>query len=89
MCYIKYIMDATLIVSSQGQVVIPSKIRTILGIKPGSKLNLTVKSDSPVPTAVITPKPENWVRHVKGLGKGIWGKGEKYIEAQRADWDKP
>ena len=80
-------MTYTLIVSSQGQIVIPVKIRQILGLKTGSKVNIRVKQDTAIPTAVIEP-PTSWVARVKGISGGIYGKGEEYVAAQRQTWDK-
>lgn len=79
-------MIYTLTLSSQGQVVIPSKARKKLGLKPGSKLVMSVKTKGSVPKAILEPEPESWVSHVIGLGKGIWGKGEAYIEKERKSW---
>ncbi len=78
----------TLTISSQGQIVIPVKIRKALGVKAGSKVTLTLKPTKPIPTAVLEPEPKSWVKAVTGLGKGLWGKGEEYIEKERKSWDK-
>lgn len=81
-------METTLTLSSQGQVVIPSRVRKIMGLKPGSKIKLSVEKTGTIPKAILMPQPENWVEYVTGLGKGVWGKGEVYIEKQRKSWNK-
>ncbi|OGM33291.1 hypothetical protein A3D00_00185 [Candidatus Woesebacteria bacterium RIFCSPHIGHO2_02_FULL_38_9] len=81
-------MESTLIISSQGQVVIPAKVRRFLGVKAGSRLKLFVNKTVTIPSATIVPQPESWMRCVKGLGRGIWGKGEEYIENERRSWSK-
>lgn len=81
-------MTYTLTLSSQGQVVIPSKARKKLGLRPGSRLVMSLTTKGITPKATLEPEPESWVTHVAGLGKGIWGKGEKYIEKERKSWMK-
>ena len=81
-------MIYTLTLSSQGQVVIPSNARKKLGLKPGSKLLMSVESKGIAPKAILEPQPESWVKKVTGLGRGIWGKGEDYIDKERNEWPK-
>lgn len=81
-------METTLTVSSQGQVVIPRKVREILAIKAGSKIVLTVNKIGKIPTATLITRPASWVKYVAGLGKGVWDKGEDYIEKERKSWEK-
>ena len=81
-------MDTTLTVSSQGQVVIPRKVRELLGLKAGSKIMLTVNKNGKIPTATLITKPASWVKYVAGLGKSVWGRGEDYIEKERKSWEK-
>ncbi len=78
----------TLILSSQGQVVIPSRARKKLGLKPGSKLLLSVENKGTVPKAILELEPESWVKKVTGLGRGVWGRGEEYIDKERNHWSK-
>ncbi len=80
-------MTYTLTVSSQGQIVIPSKVRKHLGIKPGNRIVIRSSTQGRVPTAVIEPKV-SWVKRVSGIAKGIYGKGEEYIDKERETWDK-
>lgn len=80
-------MEHILTVSSQGQIVIPTKVRKLLGLKAGSKVRLNVNKGK-IPTAILTPKPENWVEFYAGLGKGLYGDVDKYIEKQKKSWDR-
>lgn len=68
--------------------VIPSEARKKLGLKPGSKLLMSVEDKGITPKAVLEPQPESWVKMVSGLGRGIWGNGEDYIEKERKQWKK-
>lgn len=81
-------MDITLTLSSQGQVVIPIKVRKILDVKPGEKLILTLDESGVLPIANIHTKPKSWVKLVSGLGKGVWGKGEEYVRKERDQWEE-
>lgn len=81
-------MIYTLTLSSQGQVVIPSRVRKKLGLKPGSKLLMAVENKGITPKAILEPQPESWVKKVTGLGRGVWGNGEKYVDQERNKWLK-
>lgn len=81
-------MTYTLTLSSQGQVVIPSKARKKLGLKSGSKLLMSVVDKGVTPKAILEPQPESWVKKVTGLGRGLWGRGEEYVEKERNKWHK-
>lgn len=81
-------MIYTLTLSSQGQVVIPSNARKKLGLKPGSKLLMSVENIGIAPKAILEPQPDSWVKKVTGLGCGLWGKGEEYIDQERKQWNK-
>jgi AbrB family looped-hinge helix DNA binding protein len=79
-------MTYTLTLSSQGQVVIPSQARKKLGLKPGSKLVLNLDAKSDTPKATLEPLPDSWTEYASGIGKGVWGNGEQYVNQQRKDW---
>ncbi|MEK9143392.1 MAG: AbrB/MazE/SpoVT family DNA-binding domain-containing protein [Patescibacteria group bacterium] len=81
-------MTYTLTVSSQGQVVIPSNVRKLWGIKSGHKLILDINRQHPRAVGTISPQPVSWVDRVKGIAKGAYGDVDKYIEHERASWDK-
>lgn len=81
-------MIYTLTLSSQGQVVIPSSARKKLGLKPGSKLLMSVEDKGMVPKAMLELHPESWVKKVTGLGRGIWGRGEDFVDRERSLWNK-
>lgn len=83
-------MIYTLTLSSQGQIVIPSKVRKTLGVKKGDKLKLRVDTQRVVPMATIEPETTmDWVERVSGIAKGAYGNVEEYIKNQRASWDLP
>lgn len=81
-------MTYTLTVSSQGQVVIPIDVRKLMGLKRGAKIKLRVEKTAPIPTAVIEPDKVDWVQRMAGIAKGAYGDVDKYIEHERASWDR-
>lgn len=81
-------MTYTLTVSSQGQIVIPVDVRRIMGLTKGMKVKLRVDKAAPVPTATIEPDKVDWVRRMAGIAKGAYGDVDKYIEHERASWDR-
>lgn len=82
-------MNATLTLSSQGQVVIPAAVRRVLGAKPGSKLRLRVVYKRNSPVAMIEPETKSWVERVAGIAKGVYGDVDEYIRKERESWKKP
>lgn len=80
-------MNVTLTVSSQGQVVIPKKVRDRVGIKPGGKLLLTVTETATGPEIKLKPNPISWARRLAGTAKGIYGDVEEYIDKERNSWE--
>ena len=80
-------MTYTLTVSSQGQIVIPSRVRKHLGILPGSKVKIRPGKQGQTPIATLEP-PTSWVERVAGTATGMYGNVDKYIEDQRNSWDR-
>lgn len=80
-------MNATLTLSSQGQVVIPVDVRRYLGAKPGDKLRLRVETRKNGRVAVIEPVAKRWVDRLFGAAKGVYGDVDAYIEKERKSWD--
>lgn len=81
-------MTYTLTVSSQGQIIIPVDVRKLMGLKRGAKIKLRVEKTAPVPTVIIEPDKVNWVKRMAGIAKGAYGDVDKYIEHERASWDR-
>lgn len=81
-------MTYTLTVSSQGQILIPAQVRKIMGLGKGTKIKLRLDSKKSVPTAVIEPDKIDWVQRTAGISKGAYGDVDKYIEHERASWDR-
>lgn len=81
-------MTYVLTVSSQGQIVIPSKVRQAMGLSGGKKIKLRLDQKARVPTAVIEPEKVDWVKRVAGIAKGVYGDVDKYIEHERESWDR-
>lgn len=80
-------MMYTLTVSSQGQIVIPVNVRKIMGLGRGTKVKLRMDQNASIPTAILEP-PFSWVDRARGIAKGVYGKGEEYIENERKTWDR-
>ncbi|KKR32618.1 MAG: hypothetical protein UT63_C0037G0008 [Candidatus Gottesmanbacteria bacterium GW2011_GWC2_39_8] len=80
-------MTYTLTVSSQGQIIIPNELRKYLGIHPKDRLKARSSKNGKIPVIVIEP-PVSWIERVKGIAKGVYGKGEDYIEKERQSWEK-
>ncbi len=81
-------MTYTLTVSSQGQILIPSQIRKIMGLGGGMKIKLRLDPNKSVPTALIEPANIDWIKRTAGIAKGFYGDVDKYIKHERASWDR-
>ena len=80
-------MYTTLTLSSQGQIVIPSKVRKMIGVKPGDKLHLRVQKRRDTSVITIEPQTKSWVNRVTGVARGIYGNVDDYIRRERGLWD--
>ena len=81
-------MTYVLTVSSQGQIVIPSKVRQAMGLAGGTKVKLRLDKTRRITSAVIEPEKIDWVARTAGIAKGVYGDVDKYIENERKSWDK-
>lgn len=68
--------------------IIPIQVRKIMGLNGGSKIKLRLDEKSTIPTAVIEPDKIDWVKRTAGIAKGFYGNVDKYIEHERASWDR-
>lgn len=82
-------MIYTVTLSSQGQVVIPSKVRKAVGLKKGAKLHLTVKKSRLGSKLTLRPDEVSWVDRVAGTATGFYGNVDEYIKNERNSWDRP
>ena len=80
----------TAILSPQGQITIPAKIRELLSLKTGTTLSLLVKTVNDKASgivALVTPKDP--IDKYYGIGKDIykqWGGAEKVVAEERMSW---
>lgn len=81
-------MIYTLTVSSQGQVLLPVQMRKIAGIRPGDKLTASVARTVGGVEIRLKPGSIDWVRRLAGTATGFYGDVDKYIEHERASWDR-
>lgn len=80
-------INATVKMSSQGQITIPKDIREMVGMVAGSELILTTNLNSPK-GITVTPKPSSWIDSVVGIAEGVYGNDStKYIRNLRNEWD--
>jgi AbrB family looped-hinge helix DNA binding protein len=68
-------------ISSKNQIVVPKEARERLGVKSGDKLLVVVQGKS----VYLYPKPKNFEKAIRGLGKGLYG--PDYLKKERESWD--
>ena len=79
-------MDTTLIISSQGQITVPKKIRDIIGVKAGSRLLAQVSPGTTGNLLILQPQPKSWAKTLAGTGRNLWGNSDQYIKEERNKW---
>lgn len=81
-------MEATLIISSQGQITVPKNLREMMGVKPGSRLLAQISSGITGNILILQLQPKSWAKTLAGTGRGLWGNSDKYIVEERDKWEK-
>jgi len=71
--------EATL--SAKNQIVIPREAREALGLKPGDKILVIVRSDR----VLVLRKPKSYRKAIRGLGRGLYS--GNYVKKERDDWE--
>jgi AbrB family looped-hinge helix DNA binding protein len=71
--------EATL--SSKNQIVIPREAREALGLKPGDKILVVVKSGR----VLVLQKPTSYHAATRGLARGKYPKD--YLRKERQSWE--
>ncbi|MEK7127858.1 MAG: AbrB/MazE/SpoVT family DNA-binding domain-containing protein [Patescibacteria group bacterium] len=79
-------MDATLVISSQGQITVPKNLRDLIGVKAGSKLLAQVTNGATGYKLILQPKPLSWAKALAGTGRNVWGNSDQYIKDERNKW---
>ncbi|GAA4124221.1 hypothetical protein GCM10022215_31740 [Nocardioides fonticola] len=59
-------MDATLVLGKQGRLVIPSEVRSALGLAPGDQLHLRL-----VGRSVVLERPQDATAELRGLASRV------------------
>ena len=72
-------MELTL--SSKNQIVIPREARKALGLKPGDKVLVLVRSGG----ILLLRKPKSYHAAIRGLARGPYPK--TYLQKERQSWD--
>ena len=70
--------EATL--STKNQIVIPREAREALGLKPGDKILVVVKSGK----VLVLQKPKSYHAAIRGLAGGTYPKD--YLKKERQSW---
>lgn len=68
-------------ISSKNQIVVPKEARERLGVKSGDTLLVILKGNA----VYLYPKPKNYRKALRGLGKGLYG--PDYLKKERESWD--
>jgi AbrB family looped-hinge helix DNA binding protein len=71
--------EATL--STKNQIVIPREAREALGLKPGDKILVVVRSGR----VLVLQKPKSYSSAIRGLARGKYPKD--YLQKERQSWD--
>ncbi|MEA1961213.1 MAG: AbrB/MazE/SpoVT family DNA-binding domain-containing protein [Bacillota bacterium] len=81
-------MKTSVTISSKRQITIPAEIFRLLELKEGQKLMVEVENDR----IVMTARPENLTRALRGVTRGLYGKNaaeaDKYVEKERDTWQE-
>jgi AbrB family looped-hinge helix DNA binding protein len=77
--YCKAMAEATL--SRKHQIVIPREAREALQMKPGDKLLVVVRDKD----VIILRKPESFSAETRGMGRGLYSKGN--LKKEGDSWD--
>ncbi len=81
-------MTDTLIISSQGQITVPKKIRNEAGIKPGVKIKVYLKKSLQGNVVILEPQNNTWSKKLAGSGRNLWNNSNEYIANERKSWEK-
>ncbi len=73
------------LVSSKYQIVIPKKVRKILSVKPGQRLNVYLAGDQII-LSVKRRWPDDYLKELRGLWKKIDIK--TFIDEERDSWNQ-
>lgn len=79
-------MIAEVKVSGKYQIVIPQKVRNVLGIESGDHLIVDMENKD----IILHPKPKSYTHYMQGLGKEIWRNinVDKYLDKERKSWER-
>jgi AbrB family looped-hinge helix DNA binding protein len=66
--------------SSKNQIVIPREAREALGLKPGDKILVVVRSGK----VLVLQKPKSYPAAIRGLARGVYPKD--YLKKERQSW---
>ena len=72
---------AEALLSSKNQIVVPKDARQALGLKSGDTLLIVVRGE----TVVLTRRPVDYPKAIRGIGKGLYP--EDYLQRERESWD--
>jgi len=67
--------------SAKNQIVIPREAREALGLKPGDKILVVVRSAK----VLVLQKPKSYHAAIRGLARGSYAKA--YLQKERESWE--
>jgi len=76
---VKLMMEATL--SAKNQIIVPREAREALGLKPGDKVLVIVRSRR----LLLLKKPTSYHVAIRGLGRRVYSRTD--LQKERQSWD--
>lgn len=76
-------------ISSKYQTSIPARIRKILNLMPGDRINWRIIYRNNKALVLAEPTAKNWAKETRGLGRNLWENVDitKYIDTLRNEWE--
>ncbi len=84
-------ISGTSVISPQGQLTLPAKIREATDLKPGDVISwLVIKAKEGYKQLIVLKQPKDWIEETCGIAKDLYGRvggGENYLKEEKKDWD--
>jgi AbrB family looped-hinge helix DNA binding protein len=74
-------------VSSKYQVVIPKRVREVLGLQPQDDVLFLIDRDGDHVRVVLRPRPASFTKALQGLHKEVWPDPDTWLEEERSSWE--
>lgn len=83
-------IDRDSVLSSQGQITLPAKVRKLLNLKQGEQISWLVKKMKNGTAHLVGAKKGRWPEDYYGIAKGHldkYGGVDAYLKRERDSWD--